>query len=199
MAITTRPYLQAEDRRHQLLDAAARLFSRHGYASVTMVAVAAEAGVSRRLVYNHFPDLAALYDAFFDDRASLYLAMIDRAVIDANGDGREAFDGAFRNLATMPAEDQRVIRIVVADPGLPELVPLRERVRSHVEARWLPYFEGRGLDADLARGCLWTMVSALLGLADLVAREEIALDTAMHLAHALVAAVPDTLALASAR
>jgi AcrR family transcriptional regulator len=198
MTTLTRPYLQADDRRHQLLDAAARCFAREGYAGLTMVAVAAEASVSRRLVYNHFPDLAALYEAFFDDRASLYLAIIDRAVAEANGDARGAFDGAFRNFATMPADDQRVIRGVVSDPGMPELVPLRDRVRTHVEARWLPYFRTQTGDDETARGLLWTMVSALLGLADLVARAEISLEAAMTLAHALVATVPSALTAAGA-
>ena len=55
-----RPYLRAELRRNQLLEAADRLFARSGYAGITMQAVAAEAGVSRRLVYDHFSDVSTL-------------------------------------------------------------------------------------------------------------------------------------------
>ena len=77
VAAGPRPYLRAGARRRQLLDAAARLFVRHGFAGMTMVSLAAEAGVSRRHVYDHFPDLAALYEAFFDDRSARYLASVD--------------------------------------------------------------------------------------------------------------------------
>ncbi len=193
MATTSRPYLRADERRRQLLDAAARLFVRDGFAGMTMVAVAAEAGASRRLVYDHFPDLAALYDAFFDDRASRYLASIDRAVEEGDGDLAASFAGAFRNLLAIPAEDQRVIRLLVADPGLRELEPLRERFRAHVEERWLGFSGSGGVDAadrDIARALLWTLASGLFGLADLVTRGEIGAEAATALATALVVTLP---------
>ena len=55
--MATRPYLRPDERRRQLLEAASRLFDRGGFTAVTMSAVAAEAGASRRLVYDHFADL----------------------------------------------------------------------------------------------------------------------------------------------
>ena len=142
--MTKRAYLKTDDRRRQLLDAAARLFVRDGYAGLTMVAVAAEAGVSRRLVYDHFADLASLYAAFFDDRAARYLAAINEAV-DAAGDTASAFPAAFTQLLAMPADDQRAVRVLITDPGLPDLDPVRERFRRHVEEQWLdsiPAIEG---------------------------------------------------------
>jgi AcrR family transcriptional regulator len=184
-----RPYLRAEDRRRHLLDAAARLFVREGYAGMTMVALAAEAGVSRRLVYDHFPDLAALYGAFFEDRASRYLASIDRAITDGHGDPVASFTGAFGHLLAVPADDQRAIRLVVADSGLPELEPVRAGFRARVEARWLPFFNEH-IDRDSARALLWTLASGLLALADLVARGEITTAVAMTLARALVEQLP---------
>ncbi|MGZ4799934.1 MAG: TetR/AcrR family transcriptional regulator [Acidimicrobiia bacterium] len=199
MTTITRPYLRADAREAQLLDAAARLFARKGFAGLTMVALADEAGVSRRLVYNHFPDLATLYDAFFDDRAARYLGSIDRAVADAGGDMAEAFSGAFRNLTAIPEADQRVIRLLVADPGLPELEALRNRLRRRIEARWLPTLTAGRIDDAAARGLLWTLVSGLLGLADLVSRGEISADAAVRLATALVVEVPDVVAQALPR
>ncbi|MGZ4690296.1 MAG: TetR/AcrR family transcriptional regulator [Acidimicrobiia bacterium] len=199
MTTITRPYLRADAREAQLLDAAARLFARKGFAGLTMVALADEAGVSRRLVYNHFPDLATLYDAFFDDRAARYLGSIDRAVTDADGNMVEAFSGAFRNLTEISEADQRVIRLLVADPGLPELEALRNRLRRHIEARWLPTLTTGRIDDAAARGLLWTLVSGLLGLADLVSRGEISADAAVRLATALVVEVPDVVAQALPR
>jgi AcrR family transcriptional regulator len=155
-----------------------------------MVALAAEAGVSRRLVYDHFPDLGALYDAFFDDRASRYLGAVDTALAAGGGDPVAGFAGAFAALLDVPAVDQRVIRLLVADPGLPALDPVRERFRAHVETRWLGALDPGAIAPRRARAVLWTMVSGLLGLADLVARHELSAADAVALATALVSDAP---------
>lgn len=189
-----RPYLPAPDRRRRLLDAAARCFARAGYAGLTMVGVAEEAGVSRRLVYNHFPDLASLYEGYFDDRVGRYIEAIDDAVVQAGDDTTAAFTGAFGNLLRIPADDQRAIRVLVADPGLPELAPLRARLRDHIDARWLPAFADAAPDPASARALLWTLVHGLLGLADLVAHGELAEAHAVRLAQGVVDAASTTLA-----
>lgn len=182
--MTKRPYLRTADRRRQLLDAASRLFVREGYSGLTMVALAAEAGVSRRLVYDHFPDLPSLYGAFFDDRATRYLAAIDEAFDRAGGHGSAAFAGAFAQLLAMPSDDQRAVRLLVADPGLPDLERLRERFRQHVERRWmgrLPAIHGTN-----ARAVLWTLIGGLFALAELVSRDEVSREDAMVIATDLV-------------
>lgn len=180
-----RSYLKTDDRHRQLLDAAARLFARDGYAGLTMVAVAAEAGVSRRLVYDHFADLESLYTAFFDDRSARYLAVISDAV-DAADDTASAFAAAFGRLLAMPTEDQRAVRALITDPGLPDLDPVRERFRRHVEAQWLdaiPESEGEHSSA-----VLWTLVAGLFGLTELVSRNEVSKDAALTIATNLVSA-----------
>jgi AcrR family transcriptional regulator len=190
--MTKRPYLNFDDRRRQLLDAAARLFAREGYAGLTMVALATEAGVSRRLVYDHFPDLASLYSAFFDDRAERHLAAIAEAVDAADDDS--AFPAAFSHLLAMPADDQRALCVLVADPGLPDLDPVRERFRRHVEQQWL----GRLPAGEHARAVLWTVVTGLFGLAELVSRDEVSHDAAMTIATNLVTALPAAMSTGSA-
>jgi AcrR family transcriptional regulator len=188
-----RPYLRTDDRRRQLLDAAARLFAREGYAGLTMVALATEAGVSRRLVYDHFPDLASLHAAFFDDRAERYLAAIAEAVEAADDDS--AFPAAFAHLLAMPADDQRAIRVLVADPGLADLDPVRERFREHVEQQWL----GRLPEGEHARAVLWTLVTGLFGLAELVSRDEVSHDAALTIATNLVTSLPAAMRNSDAR
>jgi AcrR family transcriptional regulator len=181
--MSKRAYLKIDDRRRQLLDAAARLFAREGYAGLTMVALATEAGVSRRLVYDHFPDVASLYSAFFDDRAARYLAAIADAVEAADD---SAVPAAFAHLLAMPADDQRALRVLVADPGLPDLDPVRERFRQHVEQQWL----GRLPEVEHARAVLWTLVTGLFGLAELVSRDEVSHDAALTIATNLVTSLP---------
>ena len=67
----TRPSLSASGpgrpkdlaKRQAILNAAKNLFVRNGYASTSMDAVAAEAGVSKLTVYNHFTDKETLFSA----------------------------------------------------------------------------------------------------------------------------------------
>ncbi|MCD0443458.1 TetR/AcrR family transcriptional regulator [Glycomyces sp. A-F 0318] len=49
------------DKREAILRAASRVFGREGYARATVDAIAAEAGVSKKTIYNHFEDKAELF------------------------------------------------------------------------------------------------------------------------------------------
>jgi len=50
-------------KRQAILDAAKAMFTRHGFAGVSMDQIAAEAGVSKLTVYSHFGDKEALFAA----------------------------------------------------------------------------------------------------------------------------------------
>jgi AcrR family transcriptional regulator len=58
-----RRLLAAPERAASILTAAARLFARQGYATTTVDQVAAEAGVSKIIVYRHFNSKRELYTA----------------------------------------------------------------------------------------------------------------------------------------
>lgn len=60
--------LRRPERREQILAAATRAFSRAGYADTGLDAIAAEAGITRVLLYRHF-----------DSKNDLYRAVLDRA------------------------------------------------------------------------------------------------------------------------
>jgi len=49
------------DKRRAILDGALALFARDGYSRASLDAIAAEAGVSNRTIYNHFADKAELF------------------------------------------------------------------------------------------------------------------------------------------
>lgn len=49
------------EKRQAILEAAKRLFPRHGYDGISMDAIAAEAGVSKLTVYSHFSDKETLF------------------------------------------------------------------------------------------------------------------------------------------
>ncbi len=60
--------LPEAQRRALLLDAASRVFLAHGYAAATMSAIAVEARMSKRTVYQVYPSKLALFDALLEDR-----------------------------------------------------------------------------------------------------------------------------------
>ncbi|TDP96500.1 TetR/AcrR family transcriptional regulator [Labedaea rhizosphaerae] len=70
------------DKQRTLLDGALRLFARDGYARASIDALAAEAGVSSRTIYNHYGDKAGLFRAVILD-SSDHVAERQIALADA--------------------------------------------------------------------------------------------------------------------
>lgn len=66
MANATRTRLPATARRTQLVEAGTRAFADAGYGATSIAAIAASAGVTPRIVYQHFPSKSALYGAVLD-------------------------------------------------------------------------------------------------------------------------------------
>jgi AcrR family transcriptional regulator len=60
--------LRRAERREQILDAATRAFARAGFGATSLDDVAAEAGITRVILYRHF-----------DSKADMYRAVLDRA------------------------------------------------------------------------------------------------------------------------
>ncbi|SHM90910.1 TetR/AcrR family transcriptional regulator [Actinacidiphila paucisporea] len=69
-----RQRLSPADRRAQLLAVGTRLFAAHPYADVLMEEVAEQAGISRALLYRHFPSKQALFAAVYQQAADQLLA-----------------------------------------------------------------------------------------------------------------------------
>ncbi|MEK6702161.1 MAG: helix-turn-helix domain-containing protein, partial [Planctomycetota bacterium] len=67
--------LPAAQRREQLLDHAADLFSRHGYARATTAELAKSAGITEPIIYRHFASKRDLFIALIERSADRTLAM----------------------------------------------------------------------------------------------------------------------------
>ncbi|MFI7120769.1 TetR/AcrR family transcriptional regulator [Amycolatopsis sp. NPDC049868] len=72
--MATRHRLAPAERRDQLLDAGARLFAAKAYDEVFMEEVAERAGISRALLYRHFPGKRDLFAAVYRQAADRLLA-----------------------------------------------------------------------------------------------------------------------------
>ncbi|HZB04058.1 MAG TPA: TetR/AcrR family transcriptional regulator [Actinomycetota bacterium] len=68
----TKRRMRAPERRKQLLEVARTVFGRRGYHTVTMDDVAREAGITKPILYDHFPSKRELYrDLLESDLANL--------------------------------------------------------------------------------------------------------------------------------
>ena len=92
------PRMPAAQRREQLLDAAAALFAKSGYARATTAELAKAAGVTEPIIYRHFAS-----------KRDLFIALIDRSA-----KGTLSFWDTHLKGATDPA--QRLLRLLADNP-----------------------------------------------------------------------------------
>ena len=108
---TPRRRLSAEARRAGLLDAALEVFARHGYHAASIDDIATAAGVSKALIYEHFPSKRHLHAALLERHVGeLFERLVESAATSEPGEVRlragvdaflsfvEARPGAFRML-----------------------------------------------------------------------------------------------------
>lgn len=180
-----RPYLSSDRRHDELLGLAARMVVTGGWSALTMKGLAAEARVSRQLVYQHFADLPELLVAvtqrLFDGVRDAMQAIL------TGGEDQDAADVAQRSYALyldLPRAQRRVLRAISAEPDIDsaELRRVRRHVRDQIIDLWAQDVRRRsGLPPARARALVWTMTNAAWGLADLVDDGEIALPHARDL------------------
>ncbi|MGH3665040.1 MAG: TetR/AcrR family transcriptional regulator [Egibacteraceae bacterium] len=78
--------LSAPQRRSQLLDVAGRLFAEQGFHGLSMEQLAEAAGVSKPVLYQHFPS-----------KRVLYLALVNEAIAELEAQVRKALEGTTDN------------------------------------------------------------------------------------------------------
>jgi TetR/AcrR family transcriptional regulator, mexJK operon transcriptional repressor len=133
----------SERKREAIVQAALRLFLRDGFERTSVDAIAAEAGVSKRTVYNHYDDkenlfLSVIGDAY-DALISAFGQLIDQHLTDVPGDAVEENIIAFACDAALTAarssDRAAVLRLMMSEaPHFPELRVLQTRPRG---IRWV--------------------------------------------------------------
>jgi AcrR family transcriptional regulator len=88
----TRRRMRGPERRAQLLEVARRVFGNGGFHAVSMEAVAKEAGVTKPILYDHFPSKRELYLALIDaDLATLH-DQVQKALLAPSGNRQRIHD-----------------------------------------------------------------------------------------------------------
>lgn len=159
------------ERREHVLDAALRVIAEQGYEGVSIEAIARTAGVTRPVIYDHFPNLGELLQALIDREERLALSQVASVIPSPEDD--EAADP----VALLAAGVRRFLEAVVSRPATWRLIllPLDSTpgiVRRYVETNqdrvldWLQQLvrmatEGDALsetlDAELAARAIMTL------------------------------------------
>ena len=74
-----------DPKERRIADAALRLFFRHGYRKVTMMDIAAEAGMSRPSLYAAFPNKEAIYSALVAEHTALHAVRAEARLRESQG------------------------------------------------------------------------------------------------------------------
>jgi AcrR family transcriptional regulator len=159
--VTTR--LPPEQRRRQIFEATGRLLMRHGPPGVTMIAVAEEAGLSRRLVYDHFADLATLLrEYFFTTLARALTPSTPWAVMPTvSDDSGDVARQIFVTIMGLDAEPRLLIELIRAPKLSDDLALAREVVEQNALARWRQ-FDGL---ADLSDALVLSFAKIIIDIA----------------------------------
>lgn len=184
--------LKPEERRELIVAAAAEEFGRRGHRNARMEDIARAAGVTKAVLYDHFPGKGALH-AEVVTRASDELVVAVASMVLRPGDPAERYRGAL--LAAFRLIEQRpdVRTLLLGEPGADAQVAeasIRAQRKARAQSAELylsePAFlagrrDRRARAEQVAQGAIGTMNAlAVLGVEDGLSPEELA-DVAMDL------------------
>lgn len=124
-----RTRLPRAEREQQILDVAHARFAAHGFAAVTMDEVAADAGVTKPLLYNYFGNKERLYLACMERAGEAMFATVGEAVSHATSPA-DALRRGLNAFFAFVAEDRDAWRVLF-DETLPAGGEIAERVAEY--------------------------------------------------------------------
>ncbi|MCZ3387574.1 MAG: TetR/AcrR family transcriptional regulator [Actinomycetia bacterium] len=139
-------------RREQLLQVGRSLFAERGFEATSVEEIAAKAGVSKPVVYEHFGGKEGLYAVIVDREMQRLLAMVEGALTEDHP--RRLLEQAALALLTYIEQDTDGFRILVRDSPVAQstgtFASLIVDIAGQVEHLVAGEFKARGLDAKFA-------------------------------------------------
>ncbi len=144
--------MTAGERREQLIEIARGLFAEKGYDGTAVEDVAAHAGVSKPVVYEHFGGKEGLYAVVVDREVTLLLSMMREAL--SEGSARQLLEQAAVALLDFIDTHPDGFRILVRDAPIgaqgASFQSIIGDATTRVEGILVDEFKRRGYDAKLA-------------------------------------------------
>jgi AcrR family transcriptional regulator len=155
-------------RRAQLLDSALEVFVAQGYHAAAMDDIAERAGVSKPVLYQHFPGKLDLYLALLDQSCDTIIEACKKA-LSSTDDNKQRVNATVHVFYDYVASAQGAFRLVF-ESDLTNESPVRERVdrvtRDCAEAIAEVIHEDTGLSGEQSR----LLAVSLVGMAQVSAR-----------------------------
>lgn len=168
--------MDVDDRRAQLLERGAELFTSHPYEELTMSKIAAEVGISKSLLYHYFPSKQAFFEATLSAWAE---ELQTRTEVDPDLPPVEQLTNSLEGFLALVEENDVAYRnLMESAAGVPEIRELIAEVRRATAERILDgLYPGEAPPkARIAvSGWLWFMDGACLNWIEHrdVSREEL--------------------------
>lgn len=156
-----------EQRREQVLTVARGVFVERGYHAAGMDEIAEAAGVSKPVVYQHFPSKLELYLALLDRGIEELLGAADAALA-STSDNKERVQATMRAYFSFVADRDSAYRLVFESDVMNESA-VRERVNRAHEAIAAKIAEVISTDTGLSNDQAMLLGSGLQGLAQVAA------------------------------
>jgi AcrR family transcriptional regulator len=153
--------LSAKERRAQLVEVASAQFAEHGYHSLSMEQLAEAAGVSKPVLYQHFPSKRDLYLALLRDAVGELDAQVRKA-LEGTRSNRERVRGAIS--AVLGFVEDRYFRLLFNTAEL-SAADVRETIEGAMTGIAQTVATLIAEDAGLSPRAAEFLASALLGLA----------------------------------
>jgi hypothetical protein len=191
-ATEKRLYLGKDDRRKQLLQAASALVEKQGWSVLSMSALAESTGVSRQLIYQHFPNLEALLSA---TSWAIFVGTMDGtrdAIMQHPTDLKAAIMAAELVTLDMPVGQGDALWQLVAgmDLGMPELESIRVGIRDVIIGLWVPPVRKlKGLDEENAKSLVWMMIMAFWATRNMIRDQVVSREVGLKQFHNLIEAL----------
>jgi AcrR family transcriptional regulator len=143
--------MTGKERRQQLLDVGRRLFAERGFEGTSIEEVAAQARVSKPVVYEHFGGKEGLYAVVVDREVERLLSMATTLLVEADH-SRAKFEAAAVGLLRYIEDNADGFRILVRDsnPGAGTFGTLLSDIATQVEYIMADFLKSRGRDPKLA-------------------------------------------------
>lgn len=170
------------ERRGQLLDAAREVFVAAGYHAASMDAIATEAGISKPVLYQHFPGKLELYLALLDAGTEALEAAVRQALASTT-DNQERVNATISAYFAFMADPDSAFRLVFESDLTGERA-VRERVDAVTHTCTLAVTEVIAQDTELNHEAAMLLAAGLTGAAQVAARWWLTQDGALPRASA---------------
>ncbi len=167
---TTR--LPAERRRQQILDVACTVFAERGFHATAMDDIAAAAGVTKPVLYQHFPSKRGLFVALLGELGQRLLGELQQATA-AVQSGRERVEAGFASYFRFTASNEAAFRVLFGASARndPEFADVIDTLLDAIAVVISSLIEIEGT-AEHRR----VLAHALIGIAEGTSRDAMALE-----------------------